>query len=742
MNVATRSIDACRRAVQPRRRLRAGVAVLAGLVICGASTTRAGETRGAAVTVVGVRIAPNGHMDVLGRGAPGTRVRLEVQGIGIASGDIGADGAWMVSDIETRRGGIYTIVAWSSDDAAQATSSDSLRVVVPGEVTPAAGSNADWIARLGGGVRRIAGSIERFAAETIGVRLAQAQSGSVKPPASGGASEDDDITARVRRWLDRANREYREQIVPRLSGEADRKPVPAPAAPPQPRGGSQPGGPTDGEWTLPTVDGVRQQVERWIERSRTEYHGEVVPRLSGQKAPGLPGGTVGDADRMREQAAEVERRRREAARASAAAEQRERERATEQARQASAEAAAAERQRQADARAAEERAARARQAADESDRRRQDEARAAEARAAEARAAEARAVEARAAEARAAETRAAEERAARDRQPADEATRREAERRERDRREAQRREEERRVQESAARAIAAAQAAAERERERQRTEAEAREQRATAEARAAADARRRAEEARIAEGRRQADQRAAGARSAESRAAETRATETRAAPSRDTNDPAFDNRRQPPPVRRATPTPTPTPVPAPEPPVASERQPALPVRRPSVSAETPPIPQPSPMRAARAPATRAAPPATRQPDDGASVATRSDPARDVRPSAERSGQPVADPYRPDARSALGAPAPRYLSGRSSPSGEGDETRCRAAGRRAVGRRHYVVARGDSLWRISRTHYRQGRRYRVIWRANADKIRDPDLIYPCQRFRIPKSGRGR
>ncbi len=50
---------------------------------------------------------------------------------------------------------------------------------------------------------------------------------------------------------------------------------------------------------------------------------------------------------------------------------------------------------------------------------------------------------------------------------------------------------------------------------------------------------------------------------------------------------------------------------------------------------------------------------------------------------------------------------------------------------------YVVRKGDSLWRISRRHYRRGHKYWRIYRANLGKIRNPDLIYPCQRFYIPK-----
>ena len=48
----------------------------------------------------------------------------------------------------------------------------------------------------------------------------------------------------------------------------------------------------------------------------------------------------------------------------------------------------------------------------------------------------------------------------------------------------------------------------------------------------------------------------------------------------------------------------------------------------------------------------------------------------------------------------------------------------------------VVVRGDSLWRISRSTYGHGIRYSVIYNANRDQIRDPDLIYPGQIFVLP------
>jgi nucleoid-associated protein YgaU len=48
----------------------------------------------------------------------------------------------------------------------------------------------------------------------------------------------------------------------------------------------------------------------------------------------------------------------------------------------------------------------------------------------------------------------------------------------------------------------------------------------------------------------------------------------------------------------------------------------------------------------------------------------------------------------------------------------------------------TVSRGDSLWRISRLTYGAGTRYAVIYKANREQIRNPNLIHPGQIFVIP------
>jgi nucleoid-associated protein YgaU len=49
----------------------------------------------------------------------------------------------------------------------------------------------------------------------------------------------------------------------------------------------------------------------------------------------------------------------------------------------------------------------------------------------------------------------------------------------------------------------------------------------------------------------------------------------------------------------------------------------------------------------------------------------------------------------------------------------------------------IVQPGNSLWRIARRTYGNGVQYTVIYEANKDHIRDPDLIYPGQIFNLPK-----
>src|SRR5262249_23134157 len=50
----------------------------------------------------------------------------------------------------------------------------------------------------------------------------------------------------------------------------------------------------------------------------------------------------------------------------------------------------------------------------------------------------------------------------------------------------------------------------------------------------------------------------------------------------------------------------------------------------------------------------------------------------------------------------------------------------------------VVQPGNSLWRMARRSYGSGWQYSVIYEANKELIRNPDLIYPGQVLKMPSA----
>jgi hypothetical protein len=51
---------------------------------------------------------------------------------------------------------------------------------------------------------------------------------------------------------------------------------------------------------------------------------------------------------------------------------------------------------------------------------------------------------------------------------------------------------------------------------------------------------------------------------------------------------------------------------------------------------------------------------------------------------------------------------------------------------------YVVKKGDCLWNISKHIWGDGRKWTLLYVANQDKIKDPNLIYPRQKLTVPTS----
>lgn len=57
------------------------------------------------------------------------------------------------------------------------------------------------------------------------------------------------------------------------------------------------------------------------------------------------------------------------------------------------------------------------------------------------------------------------------------------------------------------------------------------------------------------------------------------------------------------------------------------------------------------------------------------------------------------------------------------------------------RKQHIVRRGDSLWWIAKykDHYNDPYLWPLIYEANKKIIKNPDLIYPGQKFMIPRTG---
>ena len=51
-------------------------------------------------------------------------------------------------------------------------------------------------------------------------------------------------------------------------------------------------------------------------------------------------------------------------------------------------------------------------------------------------------------------------------------------------------------------------------------------------------------------------------------------------------------------------------------------------------------------------------------------------------------------------------------------------------------RTYTVVKGDSLSKIAKQFYGNASQWKKIYEANKDNIKNPDLIYPGQTFKIP------
>jgi len=90
-----------------------------------------------------------------------------------------------------------------------------------------------------------------------------------------------------------------------------------------------------------------------------------------------------------------------------------------------------------------------------------------------------------------------------------------------------------------------------------------------------------------------------------------------------------------------------------------------------------------------------------------------------------------DPKKPDfsnVQSGSSSTAPSSKKSTPPPAPPSPATRFRV----------YTVQKGDSLSKIAKHEYGDANKWRAIFEANKDTIKDPDLMYPGQELKIPSA----
>jgi LysM repeat protein len=105
----------------------------------------------------------------------------------------------------------------------------------------------------------------------------------------------------------------------------------------------------------------------------------------------------------------------------------------------------------------------------------------------------------------------------------------------------------------------------------------------------------------------------------------------------------------------------------------------------------------------------------------------------------RSPAPAPSPLAPapsPPAPAAAAPAPAEESAMLPPLQSAPPLAAAPAPAPATAASPVVVRRGDTLWALAASHLGDPLRWPRLHRANRDRIRDPDLIYPGQRLDLP------
>ncbi|QIP03822.1 LysM peptidoglycan-binding domain-containing protein [Bradyrhizobium symbiodeficiens] len=141
------------------------------------------------------------------------------------------------------------------------------------------------------------------------------------------------------------------------------------------------------------------------------------------------------------------------------------------------------------------------------------------------------------------------------------------------------------------------------------------------------------------------------------------------------------------------------------------------------------IAEAAPPPARPAPVARQEPKQAEKPDDKSDVVASLPSASSHLASA--SDRPAARP-RP-----VGAPKPRVMARAPAATTVASASPADVLNAAPAETGSRVISRGDSLWALSRLAYGDGARYAVIFKANRDKIHNPNLIYPGQTFVMPQ-----
>ena len=90
--------------------------------------------------------------------------------------------------------------------------------------------------------------------------------------------------------------------------------------------------------------------------------------------------------------------------------------------------------------------------------------------------------------------------------------------------------------------------------------------------------------------------------------------------------------------------------------------------------------------------------------------------------------PDQDPEKPDFSDVISGSSSTAPSAQAQQGGPAPE----------AGGRMYSVEPGDSLSKIAKKFYGDANKWKLIFEANQDVIKNPDLIHPGQTFKIPEA----